>query len=149
MYSLESPHQGDSKSTLNIQLLCWNLKKNNNLNYHYLFPDLEPWLNLSGSNYPCLKQFSMVPKIFEPLKVDWIHGKWAMPWGKVSSGHVWTMKNPRPEVIKPFSCSTQLSMKFSVLINMKMPTIVGIFIFISREIFMLSYVKQERLYKCQ
>ena len=45
-----------------------------------------------------------------------------------------------PEVIKYFSCSSQLSMKFSLLINMKMPTIVGIFIFISREIFMLSYV---------
>ena len=43
-------------------------------------------------------------------------------------------------VIKLFSCSTQLSMKFSLLINMKMPTIVGIFIFISREIFMLSFV---------
>ena len=42
------------------------------------------------------------------------------------------------EVIKHFSCSTQLSMKFSLLINMKMPTIVGIFIFISREIFMLT-----------
>ena len=66
------------------------------------------------------------------------------------------------EVIKLFSCSTQLSMKFvllinlklltiansfllniaehenSLLINMKMPTIVGIFIFISRKIFMLS-----------
>ena len=45
-----------------------------------------------------------------------------------------------PEVIKLFSCSTQLSMKFSLLIDMKMPTTVGIFIFISREIFMLSYV---------
>ena len=45
-----------------------------------------------------------------------------------------------PEVIKLFSCSTQLSMKFSLLINMKMPTIVGIFIFISKEILMLSYV---------
>ena len=38
-----------------------------------------------------------------------------------------------PEVIKLFSCSTQLNMKFSLLINIKMPTIVGIFIFISRE----------------
>ena len=47
---------------------------------------------------------------------------------------------PGPEVIKLFSCSTQLSMKFSLLINMKMPTIVGIFMFISREIFTLSYV---------
>ena len=32
-------------------------------------------------------------------------------------------------------------------VNMKMPTIVGIFIFISREIFMLSYVWQERICK--
>ena len=31
-----------------------------------------------------------------------------------------------PKVIKPFSCSTQLSMKFFLLINVKMPTIVGI-----------------------
>ena len=35
------------------------------------------------------------------------------------------------EVIKLFSCSTQLSMKFSLLINVKMPTIVGILTFIS------------------
>ena len=33
---------------------------------------------------------------------------------------------PGPEVIKLFSCSTQLSMKFSPLIYVKMPTIVGI-----------------------
>ena len=45
-----------------------------------------------------------------------------------------------PEVRKLSSCSTQLIMNFSLLINMKMQTIVGIFIFISREMFMLSYV---------
>ena len=44
-----------------------------------------------------------------------------------------------PEVIKLFSCSTELSIKFSLVINMKKSTIVGIFIFISREIFMLTY----------
>ena len=33
---------------------------------------------------------------------------------------------PGPKVIKLFSCSTQLSMKFSPHINVKMPTIVGI-----------------------
>ena len=44
-----------------------------------------------------------------------------------------------------FSCSPKLSMKFSLLINMKMPTRVGIFIFISREMFMLSYVKKKEL----
>ena len=38
-----------------------------------------------------------------------------------------------PEVIKLFSCSTQLSIKFFLLINVKMPTIVGIFTFMSRK----------------
>ena len=38
-----------------------------------------------------------------------------------------------PEVIKLFSFSTQLSMKFFLLINVKMPTIVGILIFMSRK----------------
>ena len=33
---------------------------------------------------------------------------------------------PGPEVKKLFSCSTQLSMNFFLLINIKMPTIVGI-----------------------
>ena len=36
------------------------------------------------------------------------------------------IKQSGPEVIKLFSCSTQLSMKFSPLIYVKMPTIVGI-----------------------
>ena len=36
----------------------------------------------------------------------------------------------RPEVIKLFSFSTQLSTKFILLINVKMPTIVGILTFI-------------------
>ena len=39
---------------------------------------------------------------------------------------------PGPEVIKLFSCSTQLRLKLILLINVKMPTIVGILTFISR-----------------
>ena len=39
---------------------------------------------------------------------------------------------PGPEVIKLFSCSTELSSKFILLINVKMPTMVGIFSFISK-----------------
>ena len=35
-------------------------------------------------------------------------------------------------------------MKISLLINMKMPTFVGIFIFISKENFMLSWVEHEK-----
>ena len=38
---------------------------------------------------------------------------------------------PGTEVIKLLSCSTQLSTKFIRLINVKMPTIVGILTFIS------------------
>ena len=38
---------------------------------------------------------------------------------------------PGPEVIKLFSYLTQLSTKFILLINIKMPTIVGILTFIS------------------
>ena len=38
---------------------------------------------------------------------------------------------PGPEVIKLFSCSTQLSLKFFLLIIVKMPTIVGILTFMS------------------
>ena len=37
-----------------------------------------------------------------------------------------------PQGSKTFSCSTQLSMKFILLINVKMPTIVGISTFMSR-----------------
>ena len=47
--------------------------------------------------------------------------------------HTWITVRSGPKVIKLFSCSTQLSMKFSLLINMKMPTKIGIFIFISRK----------------
>ena len=36
------------------------------------------------------------------------------------------VQRPGPVVIKLFSCSTQLSMKFILLINVKMPTTVGI-----------------------
>ena len=45
-----------------------------------------------------------------------------------------------PEVIKLFLCSTQLSTKFILLINVKMPTIVGILTFIS-----MINTKSERL----
>ena len=38
---------------------------------------------------------------------------------------------PGPEVIKFFPWSTQLNTKFILLINVKMPTVVGILTFIS------------------
>ena len=41
------------------------------------------------------------------------------------------MKSTGPKVIKLLPCSTQLSTKIFLLINVKMPTIVGILTFIS------------------
>ena len=40
---------------------------------------------------------------------------------------------PEPEDIELFSCSTQLSMEFFLLINVKMPTTVGILTFMDRK----------------
>ena len=51
---------------------------------------------------------------------------------------------PSLEVIKLFSCSTQLSMKVILLINVKMPTIVGILTCISRVIQHMRVSKQEK-----
>ena len=52
-----------------------------------------------------------------------------------------------PEVIKKLSCSTQLSMKFFLLKNVKMPTIVGILTFRSgkNSILGLSEPKKGRI----
>ena len=49
-----------------------------------------------------------------------------------------------PEVIKLFSCSTQLSMKFFSLINIKMPTIVGILTFMSGKDSILGVYEPEK-----
>ena len=43
----------------------------------------------------------------------------------------WTLIRPGPKVIKLFSCSTNLSTKFILLINVKMQTNIGILTFIS------------------
>ena len=51
--------------------------------------------------------------------------------------------NPGLEVIKLFSRSTQLRLKFILLINVKMPTVVGILTFISRINYRLSLSKPE------
>ena len=50
-----------------------------------------------------------------------------------------------PEVIKLVSCSTQLSMKFFLLINVKMPTTVGILIFMSGKIAFSAYLRLRKM----
>ena len=72
MYSLESPHRGDSNEYTPHTIIVTEINKKS-LNYRYLLPNQAPWLILSGSNYPCLEQFCMVPKMFEPSKFDCIY----------------------------------------------------------------------------
>ena len=60
---------GDSKAYTQHTISLLKIEKNAR-NYRHLLPDLAPWLNLIGSNYPSLEQISMVPKMFESLKFD-------------------------------------------------------------------------------
>ena len=53
-------------------------------------------------------------------------------------------RDPGPEVIKLFSCSTQLSMEFFLLIKVKMPTIVGILTFMSGKNSILGLSESEK-----
>ena len=48
------------------------------------------------------------------------------------------MKKIKYQQFKPSSCTAELSMRFFLLMNIKMPTIVGILIFISKKNFMLN-----------
>ena len=57
----------------------------------------------------------------------WIHGHQPQEVYVVYGG------KPGPEVIKLFSCSTQLSIKFFLFINVKMSTIVGILTIMNRK----------------
>ena len=52
--------------------------------------------------------------------------QWNPVYGRRLKRFCPSKSEPSPEVIKLFSCSTQLSMKFFPLINVKMPTIIGI-----------------------
>ena len=59
------------------------------------------------------------------------------------------MQESRLRVYKTFSCSTQLSTKFILLINIKMPTIVGILTFISMINATSEKLKASRFFICQ
>ena len=63
---------------------------------------------------------------FQSMSVFWISEMYSSgAWSFCSRGKSGT------EVIKLFSCSNQLGMKFFLLINVKMPIIVGILTFMS------------------
>ena len=57
--------------------------------------------------------------------------------------------SPFPKVIKLFSCSIQLSTKFILLINVKMPTNVGILTFISMMNTISEKLKARNFFICR
>ena len=63
--SLESPQGGDSNENTQHTFMLWKIKE-----ILIMPPDLALLSTLTGSNYPCLELFFMVPKVFEPLKFD-------------------------------------------------------------------------------
>ena len=65
--------------------------------------------------------------------------------GKVLSGKLFCMRTG-PEFIKLFSCSFELSMKFFLFINVKMPINVGILTFMSMKSSILGLSEPK---KCQ
>ena len=75
MYSLALPWWSDSNKHTQHSIILFKIE-NISINYRHLLPDLAPWLNLIGSNYPSPEKISIVPKMFEPLKFDskWTHG---------------------------------------------------------------------------
>ena len=59
------------------------------------------------------------------------------------------LRDPGPEVIKLFPCSTQLSTKLILLINVKMPTIFAILTFISMKNITSERFKARNFFICQ
>ena len=65
--------------------------------------------------------------------------------GKDTLWHVLPIKTQiRPQGDKKISCSTQLSKKFFLPINIKMPTIVGILTFMTRKNSILGLSEREK-----
>ena len=61
VYSLESPHRGDSNIYTQHTIIEYKIEKVS-LNYRLLLPDLAPWLALRGSNSPYLDNNFYGPK---------------------------------------------------------------------------------------
>ena len=87
----------------------------------------------------CLDGSFWVEPVLSKDKCVWLKDttQWCRCWTLcslvLSADSLCKQFGPRsgPKVIKHFSCSTQLSTNFILLINVKMPTIVGILTFIS------------------
>ena len=67
---------------------------------------------------------------------------------KFEDVHIYRNIYPGPQVIKLFSCLTQLSMKFVLLINLKLQTIENVFLLNKAEHEIFSANKYENANYC-
>ena len=94
---------------------------------HFLYPQL---IFFSRFVFFLLFFFSSIFITFLCILLSWINNL-----GKVKKiGNGQEPIQSGPEVVKLFSSSTPLTMKFFLLINVKMPTFVGILTFMSEKI---------------
>ena len=108
------------------------------------------WPRGLHSAIPALKLYQFYcPLVY--LTICWMSDKQCTPWPR--GYKTFFMLNSAEHEICPVNksqitnnCKFFLSMTFSLLINMKMPTIVGIFIFICAENFMLSWGAWKKFY---
>ena len=80
----------------------------------------------------------------------WINGIWTrgnktfFVLNSAENEICYAYKNINTNNLNFFFCKTELSMKFFLLINIKMPTIVCILIFINRQKFKVNWVEHEK-----
>ena len=67
----------------------------------------------------------------------------------VRSQFIWKYNRTGPEIIKLFPCSTPQSSKFNLLMNVEMPTIVGISTFISMLNTTPVRLRTRKLFNCR
>ena len=124
MYSLDSPHLCDSNEYLQHTITLKKIEKTS-LNYRHLFPGRTPWLTLGGLYYQYLEQFSMVPKMFEPLKFD-CNKKDKRPWLISKNTSYYYSIQGRPVVVNfwlgsdsaiPLQCSKFYSINYTLSVN--------------------------------
>ena len=85
-------------------------------------------------------QYNVISK----LCACWVEMNHNVSWDPVHYLWILSQVYPGPEVIKLFPCSTQLSIKIFLLINIKMSINVGILTFDSRKISILGLSEPEK-----
>ena len=105
------------------------------------------WVQIVWKDY---RQLTPAGKELNQSDMHWqsVHLETMKYVSSEKNGMLFCYSNTGPEVIKLFPCLTQLSTKFILLINVKMPTIVGILTFISMIKTASERLKARKIFIC-